>query len=253
MGERTSYAPGTFSWVELATSDAAAAKAFYTAVFGWSYEDNPVPDGPVYSMALRDGKRVAALYESTQEGPPHWNNYVTVDSVDAAAARAAELGANVVAAPFDVMDVGRMAVIADPTGASLCLWEARGSIGAELVNAPGALSWNDLLTTDIDAAAAFYSGLFGWRIQESGGGSPGYRAISNGDRGNGGMMPSPGDYSAWIPYFGHEDVDALAGGIGVLGGQLYDGPWPIGDEGRIAVFADPQGAAFMVWTGIYDD
>src|SRR3954471_17564092 len=123
MGERTSYAPGTLSWAELATSDADAAKAFYAAVFGWDYEDNPIGDGQVYSVALREGKRVAALFGSDQ--PPHWNCYVTVESADDAAARAAEAGGSVLQDAFDVMDVGRMAVIADPSGANLCLWEPR--------------------------------------------------------------------------------------------------------------------------------
>src|SRR6185436_11154682 len=111
MGDRTSYAPGTFSWAELVTSDADAAKAFYTSVFAWEYRDNPIPDGSVYSTALRDGKDVAALYASDQ--PPHWNCYVTVESADATAARASEHGGGVVAEPFDVMEEGRMAVIAD--------------------------------------------------------------------------------------------------------------------------------------------
>src|SRR5690348_17029020 len=136
MGERTSYAPGTFSWAELATSDAEGAKGFYTRVFGWDYDDRPMGEGQVYSMAKRDGGTVAALFASDQ--PPHWNCYVTVASADDAAARASELGANVVAEPFDVMDVGRMSVIADPQGAMLCLWEPRGNPGAGRVNQPGA-------------------------------------------------------------------------------------------------------------------
>src|SRR5919199_1095135 len=113
MGERTSYEPGTFSWAELATSDAGAAKEFYSRVFGWDYEDNPIGDGQVYSMAERDGRHVAALFGSDQ--PPHWNCYVTVESVDDTAARAKELDGKVMAEPFDVLDAGRMAVIADPT------------------------------------------------------------------------------------------------------------------------------------------
>ena len=135
MGERTSYAPGTFSWAELLTSDADAAKAFYTSVFGWEYRDNPVGEGQVYSTALRDGKDVGALYASEQ--PPHWNCYVTVESADASAARAAELGATIAAEAFDIFDVGRMAVIVDPVGAALCLWEPKRHIGATLVNASG--------------------------------------------------------------------------------------------------------------------
>lgn len=253
MGERTSYPPGTFSWAELATSDADAAKSFYASVFGWEYRDNPIPGGQAYSTAVRDGKDVAALFAS--EEPPHWNCYVTVESADAAAARAAELGASVVAEPFDVMDVGRMAVITDPTGAALCLWEPRTHIGASLVNTPGALTWNDLITPDPAEAARFYGELFGWRTQEVEGGN-GYRVIYNGERSNGGMMPlDPRMGSAppnWMPYFGHEDVRRLVEEIGGLGGQVFSGPMEM-PQGTIAVLGDPQGAVFAVWTGEYDD
>src|SRR5262245_38611740 len=151
MGERTSYPPGTFSWAELVTSDADAAKTFYTSVFGWDYRDSPIPDGSVYSTALHDDKDVAALFTSSDQ-PPHWNCYVTVASVDESAARAGDLGATVVAEPFDVMDVGRMAVFMDPQRAALCLWEARSHIGATLVNTPGSMTWNDLITPDPEAS-----------------------------------------------------------------------------------------------------
>jgi predicted enzyme related to lactoylglutathione lyase len=252
MGERTSYAPGTFSWSELVTSDSGAAKSFYAAVFGWDYEDNPIPEGGVYTMASRDGKVVAALYDAEQ--PPHWNCYVTVESADDAARRAAELGANVVAEPFDVLDAGRMAVIADPTGAMLCVWEAKRNPGAALVNAPGAMTWNDLVTTDADAAAEFYGGLFGWTAEEIPDAN-GYRVIRNGERTNGGILPSDpssGTPPNWMPYFGHEDVDRLLGEVAGLGGTVHNGPVQM-LQGTIAVLGDPQGAVFAVWTGSYDD
>src|SRR4051794_20494574 len=187
MAERTSYPPGTFSWAELATSDAEAAKAFYTAAFGWDYRDNPVPGGSVYSTALLDGQAVGALYRSDQ--PPHWNSYVTVASADESAARAQEVGATRVAEPFDVLDVGRMAVIAAPAGAALCLWEPRAHIGAAVVNAPGALTWNDLITPDAERAAEFYGGLFGWTTMEIPG--AGYSVIQNGGRPHRGPLPRP--------------------------------------------------------------
>jgi predicted enzyme related to lactoylglutathione lyase len=251
MGERTSYAPGTFSWAELVTGDADAAKAFYTAVFGWEYRDTPIGDGMVYSTALVDGLAAAALFASTEQ-PPHWNCYVTVESVDETARRARELGANLLAEPFDVMDAGRMAVIADPTGAALALWEPRGHIGASVVNQPGALTWNDLVTPDPDAAADFYASLFGWttmEIPDSGG----YKVIRNGERSNGGIPPrQEGAPTAWLPYFGHADVDAAAARIGELGGRVLAGPMDIG-MGRIAGIADPQGAVFALWTGGYED
>lgn len=252
MGQRTSYAPGTFSWSELATSDADSAKTFYATVFGWEYDDNPIPGGQVYSMAKRDGRHVAAVFGSDQ--PPHWNCYVTVESVEETAGRAAGLGGSVVAEPFDVMELGRMAVIADPAGAALCLWEPRQHIGAALVNTPGALTWNDLVTPDADAAARFYGELLGWTAEEIPD-AGGYRVIRNGERANGGIQPTApggGTPPSWMPYFGHEDVDRLVGEIGDLGGRLYNGPVRM-PQGSIAIFGDPQGAVFAAWTGQYED
>src|SRR4051812_4413535 len=122
MGTRDEHAPGTFSWVELATSDADAAKDFYGRLFGWSYDDLPIGDGMVYSMAKVQDRNAAALFASEQ--PPHWNCYVTVASVDDTLAKVSDAGGQAGEA-YDVMDAGRMAVVTDPTGAPLCLWEPR--------------------------------------------------------------------------------------------------------------------------------
>ena len=255
MSERTEYAPGEFCWVDLATTDVDAAKSFYTALFGWDYDDLPVDAEQVYSMAERDGKRVAALYRADE--PPHWNCYVTVASVGEPAARAKELGGNVLAEPFDVMDAGRMAVIADPTGAALCLWEPRANIGAGLVNVPGALTWNDLVTPDPDTAASFYSDLFGWTVEEIPG-AGGYRVIRNGERSNGGIVRLDPDRmgadapASWMPYFGHEDLGRLVQEIDGLGGRVFNGPVQV-PRGTFAVLGDPQGAVFAVVTAAYDD
>jgi predicted enzyme related to lactoylglutathione lyase len=255
MGERTSYAPGTFSWAELVTSDAAAGKDFYSGLFGWGYDDMPIGDGQVYSMAVVDGSNLAALYESDQ--PPHWNCYVTVASADDAVARAREVGANVMSEPFDVLDAGRMAVLADPQGAVVCVWEARGSIGARLVNAPGALTWCDLLTGDPDGAAEFYAALFGWTTMDIPG-AGGYRVVRNGERSNGGIMPFavaglPADTPAgWMPYFGHEDTGRAIEQAQSAGGRVVHGPMRV-PAGSFAAIADPQGAVFAVSSGQYDD
>jgi predicted enzyme related to lactoylglutathione lyase len=250
MGERTSHTPGSFSFAELETSDAAAAQAFYASVFAWQYEAVSVGgDAPPYFPAFRDGRQVAALFES--RAPPHWNSYVTVGSAEESAARAAEIGGRIVQDAFDVMTLGRMAAIADPTGATVMCWEPRDHIGAYLVNQPGAMTWNDLVTPDPTAAEQFYPGLFGWDIADvpSAGG---YRTIVNDGRMNGGIMPMPDAQPAWIPYFGHEDLDRLLGELDGLGASLVTGPRQM-PAGRIAMLSDPQGAVFAVWTGDYED
>jgi len=150
MVDKTKHEPGTFCWVELATSDGAAAKTFYTSLFGWTADDAP-GGGGVYTTLRKNGKDAAALYElgPQQKGvPPHWNSYVCVENADAAAAHAKELGGTVMMEPFDVMEHGRMAVVADPAGATFSVWQPRHNIGAQVVNEPGAFCWNELYTTD---------------------------------------------------------------------------------------------------------
>lgn len=250
MGERTSYAPGTLSWTELVTSDADAAKAFYTELFGWSYDDRPVGPDRVYSMAQLAGRSVAALYAADER--PHWNSYVTVESCDATAAKAAELGGTVTGEPFDVMTAGRSAVIVDPTGAQFFLWEPGENIGAYYVNAPGAMAWNDLVTPDADAAEAFYGALFGWTFQEIPE-AHGYRIIRNGESSAGGLLPSGDMPAQWLPYFGHQDADAVIAQAEGLGAKTLFGPIPV-PTGKFVVLADPQGAAVGVLSSsAYDD
>jgi uncharacterized protein len=252
MGERTSYPPGTFSWVDLQTSDPEAAKAFYSSLLGWDYEDIPIGDGAAYSMARLQDHSVAAIGPLQGEGmPSHWNCYVTVADVDASAARAAELGATLLAEPFDVFDAGRMAAFQDPQGAVLSIWQAKENIGAGLVNAIGALTWNDLISPDVAGSKAFYSELFGWQIQEI---APGeYWSIANGANRNGGMMPMPpGSHPAWNLYFAVDDVDATVARARELGGDAVMGPMDVPNGGRLAVLRDPQNAVFSVLSGELD-
>jgi uncharacterized protein len=258
MGERTSHAPGTFSWTDLATSDPDGAKRFYTELFGWEYEDQPMPEeagGGVYTMLRKDGKDVAALFQGREGMPTFWSSYVTVESADSTAARAADLGGTLVMEPFDVMEVGRMATIQDPTGAIFSAWEPQGSIGATLVNVPGALTLNQLNTTDPQAAERFYTALFDWRTEQVSGDDPPYWGIYRGDRVNAGMMQMPPGTEApphWMTFFGTDDVDADAGRIGELGGQVMVPPMDV-PGGRILVARDPQGAAFGLFAGRFDD
>jgi hypothetical protein len=255
MGERTSYPAGTFSWVDLQTDDLDAAKRFYGELLGWSYNDIPIGDDSVYSMAQVQGHNVAGLGERQDESiPPHWNCFVTVEDADASAARAAELGATILAPPFDVFDAGRMSAFADPQGAVLSVWQAKESIGAGLVNAVGALTWNDLVTPDVEASAAFYSALFGWQITEVEGSDGQYWSITNGGRINGGLLPIiEGGHPAWNLYFACEDVDATVARANELGGETFMGPMDVPNGSRFAILRDAGGAFFSVSAGPMDD
>ena len=260
MGERTEHRPGTHSWVDLATTDTEAAKRYYGELFGWSYDDMPVDGGGTYTMARLGDASVGALAELREEErsigvPPHWNNYVTVENVDATAAHVPELSGNVLAEPFDVMTAGRMAVIQDPTGATLCLWTPRDNIGATRVNEPGCLTWNDLMSTDPAAAREFYGGLFGWRYELMGGsGDDAYWICFNGDRPNGGLMKTQmeGVPSFWHPYFAVKSAGAAKEQIESGGGRVFMGPQDV-PQGRFVVASDPQGAMFAVFEGDFDD
>jgi predicted enzyme related to lactoylglutathione lyase len=259
MGERTKYTPGTFSWADVTTTDQDAAKEFYSGLFGWEAEDVPAGDGIVYSMMRLNGKDVAAISPQQQQQrdagvPPTWNSYITVDSADAAADKAAQLGATVHAPPFDVFDVGRMAVIQDPQGAFFMVWEPRQSIGAGLVNAPGALSWNELSSPDVDASVSFYGDLFGWEADEFEGTGERYLVVKNDGRGNGGIREL-GDQPApphWLPYFGIDDIDRGLAKVTELGGSTLAGPIDIGIA-KIGIVQDPQGAIFAIYAGEFEE
>jgi predicted enzyme related to lactoylglutathione lyase len=258
MAERTKFAPGTFSWTDLSTTDQEGAKRFYGELFGWAADDQPVGDDVVYSMMNLGGKPVAGISAQNEMqrqagAPPAWNSYVTVESADAAADRATKLGATVVAPPFDVMDVGRMAVIQDPQGAFFMVWEPKLHIGASIVNTNGALSWNELATTDLDASAEFYKELFGWQADLLEGMPFPYRVIQNEGAGNGGMRASgDNEPTYWLVYFGTDDIDASLAKAVELGGTKLMGPMDI-SMGMIGVVTDPQGAVFALYAGNFDD
>ena len=168
MPERISYAPGTFSWVDIATSDLDAAKEFYAGLFGWEYDTQDSPMGP-YVMVMKDGKAVAGMgilpEEQQANGVPSmWSSYVSVASADESAAKAAELGGTVMMPPMDAMDAGRLAFLIAPGGEMFGLWEAKNHIGAGLVGEHGSVVWNELATRNLEEASSFYSDLFGWAV-----------------------------------------------------------------------------------------
>lgn len=256
MGSRTEHAAGTFSWPELCSTDWAAAKTFYTSLFGWDADDQPVGEDSVYTMLSMDGLYVAAMYPMNAEQqasglPSNWLSYITVDDADATARKAEACGAAVVAAPFDVFDAGRMAIFADPQGANFAIWQANQHIGAQLVNEPGSLCWNELATKDLQAAQAFYGDVFEWTAEtlEHPGAGP-YTMIKNGERLNGGMLQMTEEWgdmpSHWMVYFAVEDTDVTAEYARQLGGQVCVPPTDIPGTGRFAVINDPQGGAFSI-------
>ncbi|HLF41012.1 MAG TPA: VOC family protein [Acidimicrobiia bacterium] len=247
MSEVTEYAPGTPSWVDLATTDADAACAFYTALFGWRGEDQGEQAG--HYVMLRKGDRdVAALYQAGPgQGPPHWNTYVTVAEVAHSVEKIESLGGTVAMPPFDVMDAGRMAVVQDATGGMVSLWEPRRQIGSGLVNEPGTLCWYELITSDRERAATFYGGLFGWSSRTHQMGAMAYTEFLNGDRPVAGMMEMQGIPSHWEVYFAVEDTDAALARATQLGGFVVRPPMEI-LFGRMAAVSDPQGAVFSVMT-----
>lgn len=250
MTEITKHEPGAFSWAELATSDAAGAKTFYTKLFGWSFNDSPAGPDMVYTTLQKNGRAVGALYQirPDQKGmPPNWSAYFTVASADRATARAAELGAKTLMAPFDVMEYGRMSVLQDPQGAVFSVWEPRKHIGAEVVNEAGAPCWVELEAKDPAAAEKFYTGLFPWTAKKS----DTYTEWHLDGKGFGGMMQIPAEWGPvpphWMVYFMVDDVDVCVAKAGGLGAAPIVPGMDIPNTGRFAVLKDPQGATFAVF------
>jgi predicted enzyme related to lactoylglutathione lyase len=250
-----SHQPGTFSWVDLATIGAEGAKTFYTGLFGWEAEDTPAGPDLVYTMLKLEGRPVAGLYEMNPEQknqgvPPHWMSYVTVENADAVAEKAKGLQGNIIAEPFDVSDFGRMALIQDPTGAILAVWQPKAHIGTHFKNVPGSLCWNELATNDTQKAEDFFTKFFGWEAQTEEMIGITYTSFKIGE------MPVAGMYrmgpelagipSHWMPYFSVDDCDAIVERAKGLGAEVLSPPKDIPDTGRFAVLKDPQGAAVAV-------
>lgn len=256
MTMRTEYAHGEFSWVDLATTDAAAAKRFYGGLLGWQFTDmSPSPDMTYTDCRVKDAS-VAGLYTMSKDMlskglSPRWLPYINVRSADEIAKRAAHNGGKVLQGPFDVFDVGRTATMQDPTGAHVAVWEAKKHIGAGLINEPGGFCWNELTTPDVDAAGKFYRATFDWSADSMDMGPAGtYTIFKAGTTQIGGMMARPPEMKNvppyWLTYFAVADCDAAAATTAKLGGTVLRPPDDIPNVGRFAVCRDGQGAAFAV-------
>jgi uncharacterized protein len=249
------HAMGSPSWFELATSDQAGAKTFYGALFGWTAQDNPMGDGSVYTMFQLQGRDVAAAYtmmvEQREQGvPPNWGVYFSVDDADAIAAKAGVSGGQVHMPPFDVEDYVRMAVCADPEGAAFSLYQPKQHSGVAAIREANAICWAELATRDIARAEAFYTGLFGWQMQDHVGSPTAYRMFGNADGMLGGLLQMTAEWgempSHWSIYIQVEDVDAIVANAQSLGGTLCFPAFDAPGVGRIARIDDPAGAGFYV-------
>ncbi len=248
---------GNFAWMELATSDQAAAKRFYASLFGWEPNDSPMGPDAFYTMFQLGDRLTGAAFTTPPEEqaagiPPHWQLYIAVDDVDAGAHRAEELGGKVVLAPFDVMTFGRMAVFQDPTGAFFSMWQARDHIGMGVLGEPGAFCWADLQTRDREKAMQFYGSLFGWEfLPGKDKDAEGYLHIRNGEQYIGGLPPAgslpPHVPSHWLAYIQSADCAGQSARAEELGAKVLLPPTTIEGSLRFSVLSDPQGAVFALF------
>ena len=250
---------GSFCWLELGTTDQKSAKNFYSSLLGWTAEDMPMSPGMTYTMFRLGGKDVAGGYTLMKDQidnrvPPHWMPYIRVESADASAAKAAQLGAQQIVPPSDIPHVGRFALLQDPTGAHISIFQPGQHKGLTNFGEVGTFSWADLNTPDPARAARFYSEWLGWTIDD---GKDGYRHIQNGSSHEdmiGGipneMHAPPGTPGNWMVYFHVADCKATAVKAGQLGGSTLMPAELIEDVGTIGVLTDPQGAVFALYQGL---
>jgi predicted enzyme related to lactoylglutathione lyase len=249
------YAPGTPSWVELSSPDTDASAAFYGEIFGWNAsEPGPIEETGGYRMFQQNGDRIAGLMGHMQEGQPTvWATYISVADADETAGKVRDAGGNVMVEPMDVMDIGRMAVFVDPTGAVFGIWQPKEFAGADVVNEPVSLCWNEVLTRDAEADKAFYPAVFGWakgRPQFEG--APESYVVWEVDgKPVGGLMEMSEPYFPpevpphWSVCFAVEDVDSVVAKARDLGATITYEPMDM-PIGRFAGIVDPQGASFSI-------
>ena len=257
MAEFDHYEPGQFCWVELVSGNVTAAMDFYTGLFGWEAEEDPLPGGNVYVMFQLRGRNVPAVYGLGDDDrpagvEPHWDSYVSVDDADRVAKAAEAAGGTISAPPDDVFDLGRAAAIVDPTGAGFRIWQPGRSHGAGLADEPGSFCWNELLTNEVDRAIAFYGEVFGWTAHADA--LPNgrmYTTFLNEGKPNAAVTTppevAPDLPPQWGVYFNVEDAAATAARATELGGHIHLPPTRIEGWGTLAAIADPDDLTFVAW------
>jgi hypothetical protein len=245
---------GTFGWTELMTRDPGPAATFYERLFGWTTEDQDTGGGPPCAIFDKEGRAAAGLGamppEMRERGQPScWSSYVLVDDVDEIAVRVRDAGERVTVEPTEVMMAGRMAIIADPEGAALSLWQAQDHRGAEASGEPGFPSWNELAGRTLERLSRFYGELFGWSFADNPDSPSRYPIAKQGDREAGGLIQMTDEWGEmpahWSVYFAVADADESAERVRSLGGKVHFGPFDT-PVGRLAVCADDQDGHFSV-------
>ena len=249
----SSYEEGRPNWTDLSSSDPEASKAFYSALFGWKWDTQPADkNGVEYHMAVQGDTPVAGLMQQPPDQadmgvPPMWNTYLAVDNCDSCTTRAEEAGGKVIVEPMDVMGAGRMSFVMDPTGAAVGLWQKNEFSGAGIINAPGAYTWAELMTTDTERATSFYNKAVGLEAESVKVGDMPYTMFKVDDTTVAGTMNPPMEQipNHWHVYFGAEDLDATLATAKAQGGEVVAGPLDT-PQGPMATIKDPQGVAFSV-------
>lgn len=254
MAEIKEYAPGQPSWIDLQSSDPDKGEQFYRGLFGWDVQ-NLGEEAGNYRFFLKDGKMVAGggpIMGDAPGIPSHWMTYVSVKDADEVAKKAADAGGKVFAEPFDVMTAGRMAVLADPAGAVIGLWQPKDHKGAQVANESNTWSWSENQSRNLEAAKKFYQAVFGWTTSTMSSAGMDYTIWENEGKGIGGGLQMDDENfpkevpSNWLTYFSVDDADGSAKKAKELGGNVLVEPADIPTVGRFAVIADPQGAVFGI-------
>ncbi len=246
----TPWPAGTPCWVDLGTDDVARATTFYSTLFGWDTQVGP-PESGGYVMCQIQGRAVAGIGPKMgpAEVPTAWTTYLASDDVDATTSQVTTAGGAVLAEPFDVMDVGRMSVAADPAGAVFGIWQARAHTGMQLANVPGTVCWNENMSRGFEANKAFYHAVFGYNYDDMSSDGFSYATFKTSGNELGGIGDlgdaAPEAPAHWTTYFGVDDADEAVEVAAKLGGTVLRPAWDT-PYGRMAMLADDQGAAFAV-------
>lgn len=250
-----SYPNGTFCWPELTAADWKSAKEFYCKLFNWQANDQEIGDDSYYTMLQKSDQDIGAMYQMMPEQKErgvktHWLSYIAVDSVDQTVAKAKALGAEIIAGPHDVFEAGRMAMIAEPGGATFAIWQANQHKGAAILNENETMCWNELATRDSDKSGDFYSQLFGWQPQINTMDGVRYTEFLVAGVPNSGMLKMTEEWGDlpphWMLYFAVSNCDQYAEKAITLGATICVPPTDIPDIGRFSVINDCQGATFSI-------